>query len=133
MTGYLGNFPDRVSGKFPRYLGIWEISQIPGHLGNSPNAWVSWKFPVIWEISNILKINHPQTQGRTYYFEFCALEKYHYVYQIIGFNWVWFAFSTHFWDLQTQSKKGFIQYLSVFTLFYILHYSHSFYINNKDL
>ena len=57
------------------------------------------------------------------------LEKYHDVYQIIGFNWVWFAFSTHFWDLQTQSNKGFITYLSAFTLFYILHYSHSFYIN----
>ena len=35
------------------------------------------------------------------------LEKYHDVYQNIGFNWVWFAFSTHFWDLQTQSNKGF--------------------------
>ena len=60
MTGYLGNFPDtQAFGKFPSYPDIWEISQIPGHLGNSPNAWVSWKFPVIWEISKILKIYHP--------------------------------------------------------------------------
>ena len=61
------------------------------------------------------------------------LEKYHDVYQTIGFNRVWFVFSTHFWDLQTHSNKGFITYLSAFTLFYILHYSHSFYINYKDL
>ena len=61
------------------------------------------------------------------------LEKYHDVYQIIGFNWVWFVFSTHFWDLQTQSNKGLITYLSAFTLFYIFHYSHSFYINYTDL
>jgi len=48
MTGYLGNFPDtQAFGKFPRYPGIWEIFQIPRDLGNSPNAWVSWKFPVI--------------------------------------------------------------------------------------
>ena len=59
MPGYLGNFPNAwVSGKFPRYpgiweasqiplkcLGIWEIPQIPVYLGNSPNAWVSGKFP----------------------------------------------------------------------------------------
>ena len=61
------------------------------------------------------------------------LEKYHDVYQIIGFSWVWFEFSTHFWHLQTPSNKGFISYLSAFILFHILHYSHSFYINYKDL
>ena len=57
------------------------------------------------------------------------LEKYHDVYQIIGFSWVWFEFSTHFWHSQTPSNKGFIFYLSAFTF----HYSHSFYINYKDL
>ena len=54
------------------------------------------------------------------------LEKYHDVYQSIGFNWVSFAFSTHFWHLQTPTNKGFISILSAFTLFYILRYSHSF-------
>ena len=30
MPGYLGNFPNAwVSGKFPKYLGFWEISQMP--------------------------------------------------------------------------------------------------------
>jgi len=33
MTGYLGNlgnFPDtQAFGKFPRYPGIWKVSQIP--------------------------------------------------------------------------------------------------------
>ena len=30
MPGYLGNFPyTQAFGKFPRYPGIWEISQIP--------------------------------------------------------------------------------------------------------
>ena len=71
--------------------------------------------------------------GRGKNFFYPPLEKYHDVYQIIGFNWVWFAFSTHFWDLQTESNKGFITYLSAFPLFYTLHYSHSFYINYKDL
>jgi len=46
MPGYLGNFPNAwVSGKFPKYMGIWEISQMPGYLGNFTNAWVSGKFP----------------------------------------------------------------------------------------
>jgi len=70
MPGYLRNFPNAlVFGKFPKYLGIWEISQIPVYLGNFqsfekflnlknippsntyrnlgnlPNAWVSGKFP----------------------------------------------------------------------------------------
>ena len=31
-----------------------------GYLGNSQNAWVSWKFPVIWEIYKILKIYQTQ-------------------------------------------------------------------------
>ena len=52
------------SGEFPRYLGI---------MGNSPNTWESWgihqiprglgnfpKYPVIREISKILKIYHSQ-------------------------------------------------------------------------
>ena len=26
-------------GKFPKYLGIWEIHQIAGNLGNFPNTW----------------------------------------------------------------------------------------------
>ena len=48
---YLGNFPDtQAFGKFPRYpgiweasqiplkcLGIWEIPQMPGYLGNFQN------------------------------------------------------------------------------------------------
>ena len=57
------------------------------------------------------------------------LVKYHDVYQIIGFSWVWFEFSTYSWHLQTPSNKGFISYFSAFTC----HYSHSFYINYKDL
>ena len=48
MPGYLGNFPNAlVFGKFPKCLGIWKIF---------PNAWVSGKFPKclsIWEISQI--------------------------------------------------------------------------------
>ena len=39
--------------------------------------------------------------------------KYHDVFQIIGFSWVSFAFSTHFWHLQTPSNKGFISYLQL--------------------
>ena len=35
MPGYLGNFPDtQIFGKFPRYPGIWGISQIPILLKN---------------------------------------------------------------------------------------------------
>ena len=48
---YLGNFPDTqafgklhrypsnawVFGKFPKCLGIWEIPQMPGYLGNFQN------------------------------------------------------------------------------------------------
>ena len=90
MSGYLRNFPDtQAFGKFPRYPGIWEISQIPigiwgwynlkiletsqmteyvsqniprisGYLGNSSNVWVFGEFLVIWEISKILKIYHTQ-------------------------------------------------------------------------
>ena len=41
-------------------IGIWEIHQMSWYLGNSSNAWVTWKFPVIFEISKILIINHPQ-------------------------------------------------------------------------
>jgi len=40
-----------------------DTPQMPGYLGNSPNAWVSGKFPKclgIWEISKILKIYNPQ-------------------------------------------------------------------------
>jgi len=45
MPGHLGNFPDtQAFGKFPRYPGIWEISQIPSHFGNFPNSWVFGKF-----------------------------------------------------------------------------------------
>ncbi len=49
------NFPN-VSGKFPKILGTWEISQMPEYLGNFPNAWVSGKFLEclgIWEISQM--------------------------------------------------------------------------------
>ena len=46
MPGYLKNFPNAwVSGKFSKCLGIWQISQILGYLGNLPNAWVSGKSP----------------------------------------------------------------------------------------
>ena len=45
------------------------------------------------------KLNAPHKQKPSYAPD-------HDVYQIIGFNWVWFAFSTPFWDLQTQSNKG---------------------------
>ena len=69
------NFPNAwESGKFPKCLGICEISQIPRHLrkfqnlknippsntyrnlGNFPNAWVSGKLPKclgIWETSQM--------------------------------------------------------------------------------
>jgi len=41
-----GNFQDtQAIGEFPKCLGIWEISQMPGYLGYFPNAWVSGKFP----------------------------------------------------------------------------------------
>ena len=75
MPGYLGNFPNAwVTGKFPKCLGFYEISQVPRHfknfhnlkkippsniyrnLRNFPNAWVFGKFPRypdIWEISKI--------------------------------------------------------------------------------
>ena len=42
---YLGIW--EIPQKFLKYLGIWEIPQMSGHLGNYPNAWVSWKFLVI--------------------------------------------------------------------------------------
>jgi len=39
MPVNLRNFPKAwVSGKFPKCLAIWEISQISGFLGNFPNA-----------------------------------------------------------------------------------------------
>ena len=67
---------------FSQCLGIWEISKMPGNLGNFPNSLenlmvisqmhsYSWnfpntqtfvefpKYPVIW-VSRILKIYHPQ-------------------------------------------------------------------------
>jgi len=45
-SGYLGNFPDtQAFGKFPRYPGIWEISQIPRLLGNFTDIQAFWKFP----------------------------------------------------------------------------------------
>ena len=83
MTGFLGNFQNlknippsnaKVSRKFPKCLGICEISQIHWHLknfqnlknippwntyrnlGNFQNAWVSGNFPKflgIWEISQM--------------------------------------------------------------------------------
>ena len=62
---------------------------------------------------------------------FTPVEKYHDVYQIIGFNWVWFSFSTHFWHLQTPSNKVFFSYLSTFTLFYILHFIFTTKISKK--
>ena len=43
------NFPN-VFGKFSKILGTWEISQMPGYLGNFPNAWVSGKFPKYLQI-----------------------------------------------------------------------------------
>ena len=30
--------------KFPKYLGIWEIPQMPASFGNSPNTWEYGKF-----------------------------------------------------------------------------------------
>jgi len=42
-----GNFSnDWIFGESPKNLGIWEMPQMSLYLGNSPNAWVSWKFPV---------------------------------------------------------------------------------------
>ena len=85
---HLGNSPNVwVFGEFPviweisKILKIyhpqipietWGISKIPRHLGNSPNSQTFEelpkclgfgkfpKYPVIWEISKILKIYHPQ-------------------------------------------------------------------------
>jgi len=43
-----GNFQQtKAFGKFPKCLGYWNISQMSGYLGISPNALVSWEFPVI--------------------------------------------------------------------------------------
>ena len=75
MPGCLGNFPNtQVLGKFIIYpviseiskilkiyhpqipIGIWEISQMPGYLGNFPIGWVSGIFTKclgIWEISQM--------------------------------------------------------------------------------
>ena len=59
MPGYLGNFPNAwVSGKFPKYSVIWEISKILKiyHFENSPNSCESGKLPKyldIWGISHI--------------------------------------------------------------------------------
>ena len=96
MPSYLGNFPNtqtfgefpniQSTGEFPIFLmefegslflkyrkflkglAIWEISQIPRHLGNSPDIQSFEKFPKsqkyttlkvgIWKISEI-----PQTPG----------------------------------------------------------------------
>ena len=33
--------------KFPKYLGIWEIYQMCGYLGISPNALIFWEIPQI--------------------------------------------------------------------------------------
>ena len=50
-TFVLGNFQNaRVSRKFPKCLGIWEISQMHGFLGNFHNAWVAGKFPKYLQI-----------------------------------------------------------------------------------
>ena len=62
MPAYLRNV--WVSGIFPEYLGIWEISQIPRHLRNfqnlknipPSNIYRNLEFPKclgIWEISQI--------------------------------------------------------------------------------
>jgi len=45
-------------------LGIWEISQIPRHLGNSPNAIGIWG----WYIFKILEIS--QMTGNSYFWNF---------------------------------------------------------------
>jgi len=46
MPGYLRNFTDtQAFGKFPRYPGILEISQIPWLLGNFPDTQAFGKFP----------------------------------------------------------------------------------------
>ena len=46
MPRFLGNSPnDWVSGKYPKCLGIWEIYQKPGYLRNFTNACASGKFP----------------------------------------------------------------------------------------
>ena len=57
MPGYLGNFPNAwESVEFPKYLGIWGISQMPGYLGNFPNGWVSGEFPKCLGIWGISQI-----------------------------------------------------------------------------
>jgi len=41
-----GNFSnDLIFGKFPKNADIWEISQIPRHLGSSPDTQAFGKFP----------------------------------------------------------------------------------------
>ena len=40
------NIPNAwVSGKFPKCMGIWEISQMPGYLGNFSSTKAIEKFP----------------------------------------------------------------------------------------
>ena len=48
---YLGNFPDtQAFGKFPRYSGIWKISQIPRPLENFPDTQAFEKFPKFLQV-----------------------------------------------------------------------------------
>ena len=75
--GNLGNSSNTWEpGKFPKYLGIWEILQIPGNLGNFLNSWESegglffnfrkfLKCRAIWEISQIPRYlgNSPSIQS----------------------------------------------------------------------
>ena len=53
---YLHFLLKQAFGKFLRYPGIWEISQILMHLGNFPDTKAFGKFPRypgIWEIPQI--------------------------------------------------------------------------------
>ena len=49
--------------KFPKYLGIWEIPQIPGNLENSTNTWESCKFSKYLGILEIPQI--PENLGNS--------------------------------------------------------------------
>ena len=111
MPGYLRNV--WVSGKFPKYLGIWEVSQIPRHLrnfqnlknippsntyrylGNFPNAWVSEKCLGIWEISQIPGYlgNFPNTQAFEKFSKFLFSSK---VSLLSDFTLLAFALSSYF-------------------------------------
>ena len=86
--GFVSGFQKVVNSQFvdwfPRFLGPFPLL-----LGQFPIFRKSCKFSICWLVSSFF--------GSVSSF----LGNFQDVYQIIGFSWVWFAFSTHFWHFQT--------------------------------